>query len=188
MAQGHSDIVLCVNRPSDAEFRHEFRDLPNVRFSVSDEPLGTVGELLCARNLIDSTFALQYGDDLTEIDYNALVEFHRSKGATVTIATTTMYRLPVGIIEADGDGRVVSFSEKPYLGKLSWTAVAILEPEAVSYFKIGEDIASHTLPRMLADGKPVFAFKVDSPWFDVGDISAWTRANQHYREKDRDKR
>jgi len=186
MEQGHSDIVLCVNRPSESEFRHEFRDLSNVRFSVSEEPKGTISELLNAKGMIGSAaFGLQYGDDLTEVDYNALIKFHESNNAFVTLAATTMYRLPVGVIEADGDGRVTAFVEKPFLGKPSWNASAVFDAEAVSYFRAGEDMSLNVLPRMLADGRRIFAFRVDSPWFDVGDFSAWSRADRHYRELER---
>ena len=176
------EVIILINKWAETHFKFEFRDLP-VTFSVSPEPQGTVGELLNARSLIDSTFALQYGDDLTEVDYNALIKFHVSNRAFATLAVTTMYRLPVGVIEADEDGRVVAFVEKPYLGKPSWTATAIFELEALSYFKVGEDVSSHTLPKMLADGARVFAFRVNYPWYDVGDISAWHRANEYYRDK-----
>lgn len=183
MGQGFSDIVLCVNSPSENMFRHEFRDLPTIRFSVSKEPQGTISELLNARNLMGSeTFGLQYGDDLTEVDCRALLEFHRSRKAAVTMAVTTMYRLPIGVVEVDGDGRVSSFSEKPYLGTPSWTATALFEPEALRFFRAGEDMSLHALPRMIAEGMRVFAYRVDCPWFDVGDISAWARADQHYRD------
>lgn len=180
IGQGFTDIVLCINKKDEPNFRYELRDL-NVKYSVSEEPLGTVGELLCARNLIDDTFILRYGDDLTEIDYRSLVNFHREKGATATIAVTTQFRLPVGVVELADDGRVQKFVEKPTLGKPSWAAIAVLEPKAVAYFKLGEDIAGHALPKMLEANEPVYAFLIDSPWYDVGNIEQWRLADKNFR-------
>jgi len=180
--QGFKDIVLCINKKDEPSFRYELRDL-DVEFSVSEEPLGTVGEVLCARNLINDTFILRYGDDLTEIDYKSLVNLHKECGGTVTIAVTMGFRLPIGVIDLDDQGKVLRFMEKPLLGKPIWTAIAVLEPKAVAYFKLGEDIATDALPKMLDAGEPVYAYVINKPWFDVGNIEHWRLANEHYKRR-----
>jgi NDP-sugar pyrophosphorylase family protein len=174
--------VCCINKKDESAFRYELRDL-NVKFSVSEEPLGTVGELLVAKREIDDTFCLRYGDDLTEIDYKSLIDFHKKKQATATIAVTPQFRLPVGVVDIDNEGKIVKFSEKPILGKYIWTAIAVLEPRAVAYFKLGEDIATHALPKMIEAGEPVYAFINDKPWFDVGNIEGWRLSDAYYRQK-----
>jgi mannose-1-phosphate guanylyltransferase len=127
--QGFTDIVLCVNRKDESNFKYEFKDL-KLKYSVSKEPTGTVDELSFARGLIDGTFILRYGDDLTEIDYSELLKFHREKEAAVTLAATTGFRLPVGILETDAVGRVAKFIEKPRLERPSWIGIGVFEPKA----------------------------------------------------------
>ncbi len=63
----------------------------------------------------DETFMLTWGDGVSNVDLDALLDFHRSHGK---LATVTAVRPPArfGLIEMDGD-RVVSFSEKPQLGE-----------------------------------------------------------------------
>lgn len=183
--QEFDDLVLCINKKDEEAYRYEFRDLPNLKFSISEEPLGTVGEVLVARRLIEDTFVLRYLDDLTQIDYKSLINFHKERGATVTIAATTQFRLPVGVVELDNQGKVVQFREKPLLGRPTWAAIAVLEPRAVAYFKLGEDIAGHALPKMLEAGEPVYAYAIKAPWYDVGNIESWRLANSHYRDKAR---
>lgn len=183
MAQGFDDIVVCINKKDETYFRYELRDLSNLKFSVSEEPMGTSGEVLVARRFIGGPFVLRYGDDLTELDYRALINFHKEKKAIVTIAVTTKFRLPVGVMELDEDRRVLKFKEKPYLDKFVWAAVAVLDPKAIAYFKNGEDIATHALPKMIEAGEPVYAFVIHSPWFDVGSVEGWTASDQYFRKK-----
>jgi len=183
MAQGFNDIVVCINKKDEKYFQYELRDLPNLKFNVSEEPMGTSGEVLVARRLIEDSFVLRYGDDLTELDYKALINFHKEKKAIATIAVTTKFRLPVGVMELDEDSRVLKFDEKPYLDKFVWAAVAVLDPKAIAYFRLGEDIATQALPKMIEAGEPVYAFVIDSPWFDVGSVDGWAASDQYFREK-----
>lgn len=179
--QGFTNIVLCINKKDESNFRYEFRDIDLVRYSVSDGPCGTVGELSCARHLIEGTFILRYGDDLTSIDYNELVEFHKEKRATATLAVTKKFKLPVGLLEVGKDGRVRSFFEKPTLNKPSWVGIAVLEPKTMDYFKAGEDLGSHTIPRMLKAGENIYSFATPNHWFDVGNLEHWRKADEHFR-------
>ncbi|GAI81807.1 unnamed protein product [marine sediment metagenome] len=183
MSQNQRDIVLCINKWAKPHFKHEFRDLLNIKFNVSQEPMGTVTEVLCAKEFIHETFGLHYGDDLTEINYEALIRLHREKNATMTIATTTQFALAVGVININSQGKVLQLREKPAFGKPTWIGIAVLEPRALTYFKPGEDIATHTIPKMLKAGEPVYAYKTESPWFDVGNIDQWRRADKYYRGK-----
>lgn len=60
----------------------------------------------------DDIFMLTYGDGLSDIDIPALVDFHKRHGK---IATVTGVRPPgrFGELEADDDGAVIEFNEKP---------------------------------------------------------------------------
>lgn len=57
-------------------------------------------------------FMLTYGDGLSDIDFGALLAFHRAHGKTMTV---TGVRPPsrFGEMECDGSGRVREFNEKP---------------------------------------------------------------------------
>jgi NDP-sugar pyrophosphorylase family protein len=182
MKQGFRDIVLCINKGDESNFKYEFRDL-NLKYSVSKTPLGTVNEVLCARKFIDGTFILRYGDDLTDVDYSELVKFHRKKDASVTLGVTTEFRLPIGMVGMDKTGKVTTFVEKPKLERPSWVGVAVLEPEMLEYFKVGEDIAIHTLPEILKARELVYSFMMKNHWYDVGNLEHWRRADEHFRKQ-----
>ncbi len=61
------------------------------------------------------TFMATYGDGVSNVDINALVQFHQRCGK---LATTTAVRPPArfGGLVFDGD-RIVEFTEKPQIGE-----------------------------------------------------------------------
>lgn len=63
----------------------------------------------------DDEFMLTYGDGVSDINLTALLAFHRSHGRILTISGV---RPPgrFGEVEANADGRVLEFNEKPQAG------------------------------------------------------------------------
>ncbi len=182
--QGFDDIVLCINKKDEPNFKHEFRDL-DVTFSVNCETTGTVDELLCAtgNGLVVNTFILRYGDDLTEISLKNMVSFHKEKNALATLPFTMGLKLPVGILKIGNDGAVEEFIEKPPLEKPSWIGVAVFDPKVLNYLKPGEDIAAHVIPRLLNAKEKVYSFETPNHWYDVGNLEHWRKADEYFSQK-----
>lgn len=80
-------------------------------------------------------FMLTYGDAVSTVDINKLIQFHQSSGK---IATLTSIQLPsrFGNIEADENGAVRSFREKPDYEE-TWIngGFFVLEPAIFDYLK-----------------------------------------------------
>ena len=108
-------IVSCGYLPTQIQehFGDAYGDL-RLEYKVEEEPLGTGGAIRFAAEGIDEPFFALNGDSLRETDLDALVAFHRERSARATILLTpvedpTRY----GLVRVNGDGRVVSFLEKP---------------------------------------------------------------------------
>jgi glucose-1-phosphate cytidylyltransferase len=90
------------------------------------------------------TFLLTYGDGVSNVNIEKLVEFHRSHGK---IATITAVRPPArfGDLAFDGE-RIASFSEKPQTGE-GWIngGFFVLEPEIVKYID-SDDVSFESMP------------------------------------------
>lgn len=176
------DVVLCVNKPWEDLFRHEFRDMP-VKFSVSPEPLGTSGEVLKAKNYITDEFLVAYSDDLTEIDYTKLIEFHdKNEDAIATLALTRKLPLEVGICNVH-ENRVTGLQEKPVVDLGTWTGTAVYKPKILEYCQPRLDFASDVLPLLIRTGSKVYAYYTDSVWFDIGSWGHYKRACETLRSK-----
>jgi glucose-1-phosphate cytidylyltransferase len=109
------------------------------------------------------TFMLTWGDGVSDIDINRLVEFHRSHGK---LCTMTAVRPPArfGHIELVGDA-ITEFSEKPQTGE-GWIngAFFVCEPGIFGY--IDGDTAAwerEPLERLAKDGQ-LMAYRHDSFW------------------------
>jgi len=70
-----------------------------LKFYVEEVPLGTAGSVKNIEPELDETFLVISGDVLANIDLGALVDFHRRRGAAVTIGLTSVdasWRSPPG--------------------------------------------------------------------------------------------
>ncbi|HYV01522.1 MAG TPA: nucleotidyltransferase family protein, partial [Actinomycetota bacterium] len=69
--------------------RNYFGDGSNLgmglEYAAEDEPLGTAGSVRNARGMLGDRFLVLSGDALTDVDLTELIEFHRNKGAAVTV-------------------------------------------------------------------------------------------------------
>lgn len=116
-----------------------------------------------ASHLGDGTFMMTWGDGVSDVDLDALLDFHRSHGR---LATVTAVRPPArfGRLELDGD-RVAEFSEKPQLGE-GWIngAFFVLEPGIFEYIEgDATQWEREPLERLAADGQ-LMAYRHHSFW------------------------
>jgi mannose-1-phosphate guanylyltransferase len=155
---------------------------PSVRWITETEPLGTAGAIAGALDLLEGTFLALNGDILTDMDLGALLEVHRARKAVATIA---LHRVedarPFGLVEAEADGRVLAFREKPeeaVPGSIN-AGVYVLEPAAVAKVPRGRmvSIERETYPDLIAGGAPVFSAVASGYWLDLGTPEAYLRAH-----------
>lgn len=68
------------------------------------------------KKLISEDFLLLYGDTLSDVDLNSLINFHRANKQMVTV-TAWPLKSQFGIMDLNRDGLVTEFKEKPILDK-----------------------------------------------------------------------
>jgi glucose-1-phosphate cytidylyltransferase len=157
------DFTVDVRR---SHVRRHGRDSDHWVISLVDTGLKTQtgGRVKRLRDhLGDGTFMLTWGDGVSNLDINKLLEFHRSHGR---LATMTAVRPPArfGHIELE-DERVAEFTEKPQASE-GWIngAFFVLEPPV---FDLIEDDMTHferePLMRLAATGE-LMAYRHDDFW------------------------
>jgi glucose-1-phosphate cytidylyltransferase len=116
-----------------------------------------------ARHLGDETFMLTWGDGVSTVDLDALLEFHRAHGRLVTM---TAVRPPArfGHIELEGDV-VAEFSEKPQAGE-GWIngAFFVCEPDVFDYIDSDETQWEREPLERLAKDREVRAYRHFGFW------------------------
>jgi len=186
---GVEDILLAVShRATELEAHLKRRSKQyraQVACSVEPEPLGSGGALKFNEGFLDDTFLLLNGDILTDLDYGEVVRFHKQKDALVTVSIAEVADpTRFGVIDADRQGRVVCWQEKPSMeeARSHWVNVGIwvMEPSLLSGIPEGRFVSlEKEVFRELLDAKASFySFKSDSYWADIGTPESYAQINK----------
>lgn len=129
------------------------------------------------------------GDHIYKMDYEVMLDFHKSSHADVTLAT---YQVPIeeasrfGIVITDEKGIVQDFEEKPEKPRsnkasmgiyiFSWPVLkkALLEMKDVPSCDFGK----HIIPHIHDEGKKICAYDFKGYWKDVGTLGSYWEANR----------
>jgi mannose-1-phosphate guanylyltransferase / phosphomannomutase len=155
-----------------------------VEYSVEESPLGTAGSVRLASDRLDETFLVISGDALCDVDLTKLVEFHRERGAAVTIGLKAVDNpLEFGIVVTDEDGRIERFLEKPSWGQVFSdtinTGIYVMEPEVLRHIPDDRpyDFSKELFPLLLEMGRPLYGYTMDGYWQDIGNLDQFRQAN-----------
>lgn len=128
------------------------------------------------------------GDHIYKMDYEVMLEYHKSNHADVTIATIPV---PIeeasrfGVVITDEHGRITDFQEKPKVPRSNLASMGIY----IFSWKIlknaliklsdqqGCDFGKHIIPYCHENGNRIFAYEYNGYWKDVGTLGAYWEAN-----------
>ena len=110
----NNDFTVHLGSKSRIDFggAHSEEDF---RVTLTDTGLETMtgGRIKRVEKYIDGdTFLVTYGDGVSDVNLSDLVAFHKSHGKTATVTTVQPFSR-FGVVKADGNGKVIDFSEKP---------------------------------------------------------------------------
>ncbi|MBF9073567.1 mannose-1-phosphate guanyltransferase [Streptacidiphilus fuscans] len=153
-------------------------------YANEETPLGTAGSVKNAEDALkDDSFLVISGDALTDFDLTQLMEFHRSKGAMVTVCLTRVPNpLEFGITILDDEGKVERFLEKPTWGQVFSdtvnTGIYVMEPEVFDYVAADTSVdwSGDVFPQLLKEGKPIYGYVAEGYWEDVGTHESYVKA------------
>jgi NDP-sugar pyrophosphorylase family protein len=139
---------------------------PEVVAVGEPEPMGRGGGIRYAAQRREETgdvFALN-GDELVDVDLQALLDLHRSSSAAATI-TVVPLRSPFGVVELDDDV-VTGFREAPRLDHWVSCGIYVLGEEALERFPERGDHETSTFPE-LARERRLYAHRHEGVWLTV---------------------
>jgi NDP-mannose synthase len=156
----------------------------NLRFVDEEEPTGTAGSLAQVPDLTE-TFLVMNGDLLTNLDFHALVRFHREQQALLTIAThTRAVKIDLGVLEFDETHRITGYHEKPETSYHVSMGIYVYEPRVLEYIPRSSYLDFPDLVlRLIAQGERVCAYPSDCLWLDIGRPDDYARAQELFAEQ-----
>ena len=128
------------------------------------------------------------GDHIYKMDYEVMLDFHKSHNADVSIAVMPVPQEEAsrfGIVVADSDGKIREFQEKPEHPKSNLASMGIyifswpvLRDALVTLREQeGCDFGKHVIPYLWERGKSLVAYEFNGYWKDVGTLGSYWEAN-----------
>ena len=130
------------------------------------------------------------GDHIYKMDYAKMLKYHQEKNADATIAVLTVPMEEAsrfGIMNADEDGRIYEFEEKPKVPKSNKASMGIyifnwriLRPYLVADEAdpaSSHDFGKNIIPNLLNAGANLVAWSFNGYWKDVGTLKSLWEAN-----------
>ncbi len=166
-----------------------------ILYAVEKEPLGTGGAIRNAAELLDlathhdEPIVIFNGDVLSRHSIADQIAFHQSKGAAATLHLIEVEDARAfGCVPTDSEGRVTAFLEKmdnPVTNSIN-AGCYIFQPSVISNIPLGKvvSIERETFPALVASGQPVFGYKEQAYWLDVGTPAALFKGSRDLIEGD----
>jgi NDP-sugar pyrophosphorylase family protein len=145
--------------------------------------LGTAGPLSLLKHKLIREFVLTNGDILTNLNFKALADWHRSQAFDLTVVTKAFQTpLSYGVIRCEGD-QIVEITEKPVLESIINAGIYCIEPKCLEVIPENEPYGMNTFIRTLIQkGFSVGQYRMDSYWFDIGQFQDYERAMKLHEE------
>nr|WP_206038961.1 glucose-1-phosphate adenylyltransferase [Fusobacterium sp. FSA-380-WT-3A] len=130
------------------------------------------------------------GDHIYKMDYNKMLEYHKSRNADATIAVlnvTLEEASRFGIMNVKNEDEIYEFEEKPAHPKstlasmgiyiFNWKVLkkALIEDEANE--NSSNDFGKDIIPKLLGENKKLIAYPFEGYWKDVGTVESLWEAN-----------
>ena len=130
------------------------------------------------------------GDHIYKMNYDKMLDYHKEMNADATIAVIEVPMKEAsrfGIMNTDGNGRIVEFEEKPEHPKsnLASRGIYIFNWKLIRKILLADmknpdshhDFGKDIIPCLLDDNKTLAAYKFKGYWKDVGTIDSLWEAN-----------
>ena len=119
------------------------------------------------------------GDHIYKMDYDDMLQAHKDNNASLTVAVLDVPLKEAsrfGIMNTDANNRIVEFEEKPEHPKsnLASMGIYIFKWKLIRQYLIDDgndpesehDFGKNIIPRMLEDGRKMYAYSFDGYWRD----------------------
>ena len=128
------------------------------------------------------------GDHIYKMDYEMLLDFHKSNNADITLATYPVSweeASRFGLVITDENRQVIDFEEKPpkprsnlaSMGIYIFTWKVLRDALIELSEQPGCDFGKHIIPYCHKNGARIFAYEYNGYWKDVGTLSAYWESN-----------
>lgn len=188
--EGITDVLLNVSHHAEQvrAFLAARSAGPRVKVVVEPEPLGSARTVLENRDFAgdDESVWIFYADNLTDLRLAPMAATHRTHDGVLTVGLFHAANpRAAGIVELDGTGRIVRFTEKPDdpRGDLANAGVYLARNSIFDHIPARPgvvDFGHHVLPGLVGR---MAGHVIDDFLVDIGTPSALEAASRAWRQR-----
>ena len=165
----HSDLTFDLENDRIIHHNNKGENWKVTLVDTGDETM-TGGRVKRIEKYVkNETFMLTYGDGVSNVDINKLVEFHEGHGKLATITSITPEGR-YGALSLEGR-KITAFNEKKDNNERVNGGFFVLEPEIFNYIKGDETIFEDDPIKNLASNGQLFAHFHDGFWKAMDSLS-----------------
>lgn len=156
----------------------------NIKYSYEPELLGTSGSLNNFRDFFDEPFFVIYGDIISTMNLEKVIEFHKNNNCAATLVVhKSSHPEDSDIVQMDEDGRITRLVHKPgdlKFGDMGNAAMYIVEPKIFEYLDEGKsDFVKDVFPKMIENGERIYGYDTQEFLKDAGTPERLTEVEKH---------
>ena len=198
---GYTEFIFCVAHLAD-KVKEYFKHGKKLGVKISyveetKELMGTAGSVKLAQNNIgDEDFIVYYGDNLTNMDFDKFLKYHKEKNG---IGTIVMRPQPEGykgssVITLNNNKRIITFLEKPseeeikkYENEKRYINSGIYAFNKKIFDFIPKDkkfdFAKEVFPRIIEESKGLYGYPTKEFFREIGRIEKYNSFLEEIRGK-----
>jgi len=159
-------------------------------YAVEKEPLGTGGAIRNAAAMVDfagssEEFVIFNGDVMSKHDIAKQLALHKERGADATLHLIEVADARAfGCVPTDATGRVTDFLEKmdnPVTNDIN-AGCYVFSSSVISEIPEGKviSIERETFPQLVKSGRPIYGYREQSYWLDIGTPAALFKGSRDF--------
>ena len=174
----NNDFTICLGRQHTLDF-HDAHDEQDFRVTLADTGAETLtgGRVKrIERHIDDDLFMVTYGDGVSDVNINAVLDFHKSHGKLATM-TTVRPTSRFGVVTVENNGIVSQFTEKPQLD--GWVNVGffIFSKKVFDYLGDGSTMLEQEPLERLAHDNELMAYRHEGFFFAMDTYREYKHLN-----------
>ncbi len=154
----------------------------SIKYVHEETPLGTAGALsLLPETIPDEPIIVMNGDLLTKVNFENLLEFHKSSMNQITMAVREYsFQVPYGVVKHTA-GRIESLEEKPKHQFFVNAGIYVIEPNVIKSMARNKKVdMTELLDQQLSEKKNLSMFPIHEYWLDIGQMNDFKTAQREF--------
>lgn len=189
---GYKDFVFCLGHLAQKVkdyFGNGEKLGVRIEYSVEEKTMGTAGSAKLAEGKAGDRCIIFYGDNLTSMDFDRLLEFHKSKGSDFTIVMRKLSGKNASSIIKLEEEKVKEFIEHPSemdYGDENYVNNGIYMMEKKVFSEIPEsefDFGHDLIPKLLEKGYNVCGYPTEEYFRELGRVEKHGKFLEEIKER-----